>query len=72
MDNLAIINLKTKKMIFEGKHLRVITPLDPKDGDRYSEPIQEESQAQDLDRLYQPTANKEDYINPTADGTFSW
>lgn len=41
LDNKAIINLKKIKMIFEGKDLRVIAPLDPVEGPRYTEPVQE-------------------------------
>ena len=28
-DNLAVINLKKKKMTFEGHNIRIIAPLDP-------------------------------------------
>ena len=41
LDNLAVINLKKKQMLFEGKDLRVIVPLDPSQGERYTEPIRE-------------------------------
>jgi hypothetical protein len=34
-ENQAIINLKTRKMIFELGEYRVITPLDPSEGGRY-------------------------------------
>ena len=29
MENAAVINLKKRQMIFEGKELRVIVPVDP-------------------------------------------
>jgi hypothetical protein len=38
IDNQAIINLKTRKIIFESGEYRVITPLDPSEGGRYVEP----------------------------------
>ena len=35
-DNLAVINLKKKQMTFEGHNIRVVTPLDPSLGCRYT------------------------------------
>jgi hypothetical protein len=35
-DNLTIIDLKKRRMTFEGDGLRVITPLDPDEGRRYT------------------------------------
>jgi hypothetical protein len=37
-DNQAIINLKTRKMVFESGEYRVIAPLDPSKGKRFVEP----------------------------------
>jgi hypothetical protein len=37
-NNQAIINLKTKKMTFESGDYRVISPLDPSEGERFVEP----------------------------------
>ena len=37
IDNDAVINLKKRQMNFEGKGLRVIVPLDPSQGERYTE-----------------------------------
>ena len=34
-DNLVVINLKKKKMTFEGHNIRIITPLDPSMGPFY-------------------------------------
>jgi hypothetical protein len=34
-ENQAIINLKTRKMIFESGDYRVIAPLDPSEGERF-------------------------------------
>ena len=36
MVNAAVINLKKRQMTFEGKGLRVIIPLDPSQGKRYT------------------------------------
>jgi hypothetical protein len=38
-DNQAIINVNTKKMIFEWGEYKVIAPLDPSEGGRYIEPV---------------------------------
>ena len=36
MENAVVINLKKRQMTFEGKDLRVIVPLDPLQGERYT------------------------------------
>jgi hypothetical protein len=40
-DNLTVIDLKKRRMTFEGDGLRVISPLDPDEGHIYIEPIRE-------------------------------
>ena len=70
-DNLAVINLKKKQMTFEGHNIRIITPLDPSMGPRYTKPIRVEEEAKEIDDFYKMTMTKDDYINPTADGTLS-
>ena len=42
--NAAVINLKKRQMTFEGKGLRVIIPLDPSQGKRYTETFKDEDQ----------------------------
>ena len=42
LNNDAVINLKNRQMNFEGKGLRVIVPLDPSQGERYTEPVRDE------------------------------
>ena len=54
-------------MTFEGKGLRVIIPLDPSQGERYTEPFKDEDQDV-LDHIYNVTAKEEDYVNPTTEG----
>ena len=44
IENDAVINLKNRQMNFEGKGLRVIVPLDPSQGERYTEPARDEDQ----------------------------
>ena len=45
IDMGGIINLKRRSMIFENEGIRVIVPLDPAEGERYTESIQEEEDA---------------------------
>ena len=71
MANAAIINLKKRQMTFEGKYLRVIVPLDPSQGERYTEPVKDEDQDV-LDHIYNITAKEEDYVDPTTEGIMDW
>ena len=41
-NNLTIVDHKKRRMTFEVDGLRVIAPLDPDEGHRYTEPIREE------------------------------
>ena len=50
-DNLAVINLKKKQMTFEGHNIRIIAPLDPSMGPRYTEPIRAEEEMKEADDL---------------------
>jgi hypothetical protein len=59
-------------MKFEGDGLRVIAPLDPDEGPRYTEPIREEDRTYELENIYKLIARQHDYINPIADGNLSW
>jgi hypothetical protein len=71
-NNSIIVDLKKIRMTFEGDGLRVIAPLDPDEGHRYTEPIKEEDHAYQLENIYKLTARQHDYINPMADGNLSW
>jgi hypothetical protein len=53
VDNQTIINLKRREMIFEVKDLKVIAPLDPSEGKRYTESVR----ANDMENLYNLTTN---------------
>ena len=59
-------------MIFESNNTRVIFPLDPSEGARYTELDKEEYNAVEIDNIYQVTTKEEEQINPTADGKFNW
>ena len=71
-DNLVVINLKKKQITFEGHNIRIIAPLDPLMGPRYSEPIRAKEETREIDDFYKMTTTQDDYINPTADGTLRW
>ena len=71
MANAAVINLKKRQMIFEGKDLRIIIPLDPSQGERYTEPLWDEDQDV-LDHIYNITAKEEDYVDSNAKGIMDW
>ena len=59
-------------MTFKGHNIRVIAPLDPLMGPRYTKPIRVEEEAKEIDDFYKMTTSKDDYTNPTTDGTLSW
>jgi hypothetical protein len=69
-DNHAIIKFKTRKMTFYSGEYRVITPLDPSEGERFVEPTCLD--LEEINQLYRTIAHNEYYVNPTADGILSW
>jgi hypothetical protein len=71
-NNSTVVDLKKRRMTFEGDGLRVIAPLDPDKGQRYREPIRAEDHAYELENIYKLKSRKQDYINPTTDGNLSW
>ena len=71
-ENLIVINLKKKQMMFEGHNIRIIAPLDPSMGPLYADPIHVEEEARENDDFYKMPAKQYDYINPTVDGTLSY
>lgn len=60
----VVINLKKRRMTFEKKVLMVIVPLDPSEGVRYTKPVCNYEEDDDLDRVYKITVHDEDWINP--------
>jgi hypothetical protein len=42
-ENNVVLNLKKRKMSFEIDTLHMITPLDPNEGDKYNEPVDEDA-----------------------------
>jgi hypothetical protein len=71
-NNSIVVDWKKIRIKFEGDGLRVITPLDPDESHRYTEPIKEEDCAYDLENIYKLATRQHDYINPTTYGNISW
>jgi hypothetical protein len=71
-NNSTVVDLKKRRMNFEGNGLKVITPLDPDEGCRYTEPIKEEDRAYELDNIYKLTKRQQYYINPTTYGNINY
>ena len=71
MGNQTIINFKRRILSFEDDEMRVFAPLDPLEGQRYIEPVFNEGKGDHLDNIYNVTALREDYINPTPNGNLS-
>jgi hypothetical protein len=71
-ENFTVVDLKKICMKFEKYGLRVIAPLDPYEGPRYTEPIREEDHRFELENIYKLTTKHQDYINPTTNGNLSW
>lgn len=64
----VVINLKNHRMEFERKELMVIVPLDLTEGKRYTKPVCNYEEEDDLDQIYKIIMHDEDWINPTTDG----
>ena len=71
MGNQTIINFKRMILSFEDDEMRVVVPHDPLEGHRYVELVFNEGQGDHLDNIYNVTALREGYINPTMDGNMS-
>jgi hypothetical protein len=54
-NNSTVVDLKKRRMEFEGNGLKVITPLDQDEGRRYKEHIREEDQTYELENIYNMT-----------------
>ena len=60
-------------MIFEDGEVRVTQPLDLYQGPIYTKTVDNKEYAQLMEHIYQITAGRrEDYINPTVEGSVSW
>jgi hypothetical protein len=72
-ENSAVIDINKYTMTFEANGIKVVQPLDPYVGPRYTETMKKKMEGEDLDHLYILIIRKrQDYINPIADGSISW
>jgi hypothetical protein len=55
-NNLIVVDLKKRRMTFEGDGLRVIVALDPDEGHKYTKPIREEDHTYELENIYKLTS----------------
>lgn len=69
MDMGGFINLNKCSMVLENKGTRVIVPLDPTEGARYTEPVYEE---EEIDHINKLTVRDEDQVNPMDEGVLCW
>lgn len=69
MEMGGIINLKEQNMVFESRGTRVVLPIDPVEGARYSEPVHTK---EELDHIYKITAQDEYWVNPMDEGMICW
>ena len=55
-DMNGVINLKKQKMTFEKNSLRIVVPLDPAEGVRYTKLVREDDNDDEMECIYQITA----------------
>ena len=51
--------------------MQVVSPLDPKEGYRYLEPMRDDIENEEIENIYSITWHKEYYVNPTTYGDIS-
>ena len=68
IDNQTIISFKKRILSFKDNEIRVVSPIDPLEGQRYVEHVYNDGQVDFLNQIYNVTALQEEYINLTADG----
>ena len=70
--NQTIINFKKRILTFEDVELRVVSPIDPLEGQRYVKKMNSEGQDGYMDHIYNIMYAMDDYINMTYNGKLSW
>ena len=65
------MNFNKRILSFEDDDMRVVSPIDPLEGQRYVKPVYSEGQGDYLDHIYNIGAIKYDYVNPAVDGNLS-
>jgi len=66
-DNNVMLNLKKRKMSFETNTPCMVVPLDPYEGDRYNDIMDEYAWSLVIENIYKIMGQREDYINSTTD-----
>ena len=64
-DNKLVLNLNKRRIPFEKNDLHMEAPLDPIERESFTKIINDDVQISIIDNIYNSTAWKEDYINPT-------
>ena len=72
IENQTIINFKKRILTFEDAELWVVAPIDPLDGHRYVEQVNNERQYGYLDHMYNITYVMDYYVNLTTNGKLCW
>ena len=67
----TIINFKKRILTFEYTELWVVDPIDPLEGQRYVEQVNNKGQDGYLDHIYNITYAMDDYVNSETDGKLS-
>jgi hypothetical protein len=57
-NNSTVVDLKKTRMTFEGDSLKFIAPMDPDEGQIYTETIREEDCAYELENIYKLIARQ--------------
>jgi hypothetical protein len=70
--NYPLLNLKKRQMLVETDTLHMVSPLDPNEGDRYNEPVDEYVHIFVTENVYKIIGCKEDDINTTTCGELNW
>jgi hypothetical protein len=71
-DYNVVLNLKQQNMSFETNTLRLIVPLDPNEGNRYNDLVNEDAESSIIKKIYNITRCKQDYVSPIVDNEPSW
>ena len=71
IDNQTIINFNKIILSFEDDEMRVVSPIDPLERQRYVELVYSEGQGDYLDHIYNVITLKYDYVNPKSNGNLS-
>ena len=69
MDMGGIFNLRKCSIVLEVEGIWVVIPLDPAEGERYTEPARV---GEELDHIYKLTAKDQEWVKSTVEGMLCW